>query len=251
MPIVCAMPVAYIFYGRIWKYKNLLKSANYELEIAHKHLQNEKEKSEQLLLNILPYPIAEKLKSTSGTIAQELSNVTILFADIVGFTSLASKISAKDLVELLNEIFTCFDRLTGQYDVEKIKTIGDAYFVAGGIPTSSENDAKNIADMALAMKQEMQSMITCSKYSLKIRIGIHKGTVVAGVIGEKKFTYDVWGDTVNTASRMESHGIPDRIHVSEQVYEALNNMYIFQERGFIEIKGKGKMKTFFLEGKKE
>ena len=213
---------------------------------AKLQLQMEQKKSEQLLLNILPESIAIRLKRKPAIVADNFSKVTVLFADIVGFTEMSDKISPPELVEMLNKIFSKFDALVEQHNLEKIKTIGDAYMVVAGLPEPCTNNISNIADLAL----EMQTL--CKTYdNLRIRIGIHTGPVVAGVIGIKKFAYDLWGDTVNTASRMESHGIPKKIQVSNDVYEDLKHNYILIERGKIPIKGKGDMVTYFLEAKKE
>ena len=173
----------------------------------------------------------------------------MLFADIVDFTVLSEKLPPGDLVTLLNDIFSIFDELAHQYQLEKIKTIGDAYMVAGGIPEPQDNHLETIADFALEMQQQLAEFNSEYKENFKLRVGIHTGPAVAGVIGVKKFVYDIWGDTVNTASRMESHGIVGEIQVSESTYIPLRDKYIFKERGIIDIKGKGKMSTYFLQGK--
>ncbi|MDY6937365.1 MAG: adenylate/guanylate cyclase domain-containing protein [Cyanobacteriota bacterium] len=213
-------------------------------------LRNEREKSDRLLLNVLPEPIAERLKKGQNNIADGFSEVTILFADIVGFTQLSSRTSPKDLVNLLNDIFSEFDRLSQKYDLEKIKTIGDSYMVAGGLPIPREDSGEAIADMALEMQAQIDRFRRQLGENLSIRIGINTGSVVAGVIGTKKFIYDLWGDAVNTASRMESHGIPDKIQVTETTYQCLKHKYVFEKRGEIEVKGKGLMTTYLLSGKK-
>jgi adenylate cyclase len=210
------------------------------------NLRNEKKKSEKLLLNILPKTIADRLKEKEGTIAQEFPEVTILFADIVGFTQLSSRINPEALVELLNEIFSQFDSLTEQYNLEKIKTIGDSYMVAGGLPLYQPNHADAIASMALDMQTAIKQFKQQADLDLSIRIGINTGPVVAGVIGKKKFIYDLWGDAVNTASRMESHGLPDCIQVTQDTYRLLKDKYVFEERGCLTIKGKGMMRTYLL-----
>ncbi len=209
-------------------------------------LQEEQEKSERLLLNILPETIANELKEGKNNLAQKFDAVTILFADIVRFTQLSAMISATELVDLLNEIFTAFDRLTEKYGLEKIKTIGAAYMVAGGIPYARHNHAEAIAAMALDMQQEMARFNKRHNMELSIRIGINSGAVVAGVIGKKKFIYDLWGDAVTTASRMESHGIPGYIQVTETTYRLLRGQYFFKKRGSIQVQGKGEMKTYLL-----
>lgn len=209
-------------------------------------LSEEQEKSENLLLNILPESIATRLKDGDQNIADGFAEVTILFADIVGFTELSQTIPPQELVNLLNEIFSTFDNLSEKYGLEKIKTIGDAYMVASGLPNLRSDHAHAIADMALEMQKEIALFNIRRNISVSIRIGINTGSVVAGVIGKKKFIYDLWGDAVNTASRMESHGIPGAIQVTPSTYELLKNAYFFEERGIIEIKGKGMMTTYLL-----
>ena len=213
-------------------------------------LRLEQIKTEQLLLNILPAPIAQKLKQEEeDTIAEEFEEVTVMFADIVGFTQFATRTAPKNLVEILNHIFSKFDDLTEHYGLEKIKTIGDAYMVAGGLPLAKKNHAEAIAKMALDMQGAINNFTFQCADALTLRIGIHTGSVVAGVIGKQKFSYDLWGDTVNIASRMESHGVPGQIQVSEVTYERLQEQFLFEKRGSIQVKGKGKMMTYFLKGK--
>lgn len=209
-------------------------------------LRREQQKSEELLLNILPEAIAEQLKQETQAIAEYFESVTILFSDIVGFTSLSARMAPIDLVNYLNEMFSSFDYLAEKHGLEKIKTIGDAYMIVGGLPIPQPNHAAAMAAMALDMQKIMQNFALENGESLQIRIGIHTGPVVAGVIGVRKFSYDLWGDTVNTASRMESSGTPGRIHVSHQVYELLKECFQFEERGIISVKGKGEMKTYWL-----
>ncbi|MBE9130022.1 MULTISPECIES: adenylate/guanylate cyclase domain-containing protein [unclassified Coleofasciculus] len=234
-----------------------LQKTNEELEneiaerkLAEEALQLEQEKSDRLLLNILPEPIAKKLKQDPSTIAELFAEVTILFADLVNFTQWSAETSPTELVELLNQIFSGFDRITEQHGLEKIKTIGDSYMVVGGLPTPRSDHAEAIANMAQDMQQELANFNAKHEQSFTIRIGINTGSVVAGVIGTKKFIYDLWGDAVNTASRMESHGIAGRIQVSESTYERLRDQYALEERGIIEVKGKGEMRTYFLIGRK-
>jgi adenylate cyclase len=218
-----------------------------------RQIQAEREKSERLLLNILPKPIADRLKQGQQTIADNFAEVTVLFADIVNFTRLSLTLSPTDLVQLLNQIFSTFDQLVEHYGLEKIKTIGDAYMAVGGLPTPRPDHAEAIADMALDMQQAIAQFSVPPHVSpelpLKIRIGIHTGPVGAGVIGTTKFAYDLWGDTVNTASRMELHGLPGQIQVTSITYELLKDKYVFHPRGSIEVKGKGAMTTYFLTGK--
>ncbi len=201
-----------------------------------KKLADEQEKSERLLLNILPSAIAERLKRGESTIADSFADVTVMFADLVGFTKLSANLSPAQLVELLNDIFSAFDDLAEKYGLEKIKTIGDAYMVVGGLPTPRKDHVEAIAEMALDMLEKISQVPTEDGQPLKIRIGINTGAVEAGVIGSKKFTYDLWGDTVNTANRMESHGIPGVIQVTKTTYERLYNKYIFKERGIVDVK---------------
>jgi adenylate cyclase len=210
-------------------------------------LAKERQKSESLLHNIIPPTIADRLKRSPEKIADGFNATTILFADIVGFTVYSKQVSPDKLVSILNEIFSIFDHLTDKYALEKIKTIGDAYMVAGGIPTPRDDHAEAIANMALDMREELEKFNGQNGHTFQIRTGIHSGEAVAGVIGIKKFIYDLWGDTVNTASRMESHGLPGEIQVSEQTYELLKKSFSFEERGEIDVKGKGLMKTYLLK----
>jgi adenylate cyclase len=215
---------------------------------AEASLRNEQEKSEALLLNILPAEIAQQLKQEQSAIAQRFDNVTIMFADIVNFTNIAAEISPIELVSSLNQIFSTFDRLAQKYGVEKIKTIGDAYMVVGGLPTPSDNHAWAIAKMALEMQQAICELQVSTGKNFQLRIGINTGSVVAGVIGLKKFSYDLWGDAVNLASRMESHGAVGKIQVSEATYMVLKEQFQFEKRGVIQVKGRGEVVTYFLLG---
>ncbi len=223
-----------------------------EAYISEKQVVEEKEKSEGLLHNILPVPIADRLKENPEIIADGFESVSVLFADIVGFTRLSSVLSPDQLVNYLNTIFSHFDVLAEKYGMEKIKTIGDAYMVSGGLPSHSPGHLERMANMALEMMQYVeQHQYEGAEQKLQIRIGFHTGPVVAGVIGIKKFAYDLWGDTVNTANRMESHGLPGKVNVTETVKEQLEDNFEFEERGEIEVKGKGKMKAYILVAKKE
>ncbi|MFQ4135601.1 adenylate/guanylate cyclase domain-containing protein [Nodosilinea sp. PGN35] len=219
-----------------------------ELQISNEKVAQEQQKAEQLLLNILPAAIAGELMQTKASIPQHFDEVTILFADIVGFTSLSHHLSPIKLVALLNQIFSAFDSLAEQLDLEKIKTIGDAYMVAAGLPTPRDDHAEAIAEMALAMQQVTASFQAESGEPLEIRIGINTGVVVAGVIGTKKFIYDLWGDAVNVASRMEASSEPGQIQVTAATYERLKDSYQFERRGSIAIKGRGEMETYWLRG---
>jgi class 3 adenylate cyclase len=211
-----------------------------------KALGIEQARSEELLLNVLPKEIAERLKLDRHAIADAFPAVSVLFADIVGFTKMSERLSPQVLVERLNLMFSSFDELADKLKLEKIKTIGDAYMVAGGLHSHEYDHAQTIAEMALGMRRRATEFSREFGERLDIRIGIHSGPVVAGVIGKRKFIYDVWGDTVNTASRMESHGEPGQIHVTEAMQFLLKDMYELTPRGEIEIKGKGRMRTFFL-----
>lgn len=211
-------------------------------------LQLEQQRSERLLLNILPKPIAEQLKRKQGVIAEHFRDVTIVFADLVRFTELAAEIPPTELVGLLNLIFTAFDELVERYGLEKIKTIGDAYMAASGIPVPRPDHAEAAAELALAMQMAVQEFRLKDGRTLQLRIGLNSGPVVAGVIGTKKFIYDLWGDTVNLASRMESQGCCGEIQVSPSTYTHLQDRYWLEERGVIVVKGKGEMCTYWLKG---
>ncbi len=254
----------------------MIELSNTELQEKNLEVEIERQKSEELLLNVLPVTIANRLKAGEQTIADCFEEVTVLFADIVGFTQLSAQQEPVEVVNLLNRVFSAFDIFSEQYHLEKIKTIGDAYMIVGGIPEAREDHCEAVALMALEMLETIDIIGKTLKLRspLAVRIGIHTGRVIAGVIGQKKFSYDLWGDTVNTASRMESHGEAGKIHVSEEVYRRLSsvsghlslgigatdehppmttdqstNGFHFEERGEIEIKGKGLMRTWFLVGR--
>lgn len=250
--LVLALEGGLIFRPAVQKLQDTMSALTRSLketqETARK-LAQEQEKSERLLLNILPETIADRLKNEPQSIAEAFGNVTVLFADIVGFTELSSRLSPYDLVTRLNQIFSRFDALAERYGLEKIKTIGDAYMVVGGLPEPRQDHAQAVADMALAMQKEIQALSHDLGESLQMRIGINSGPVVAGVIGIKKFIYDLWGDTVNIASRMESHGQPGAIHISETTYRHLHKDYHVVDRGLITVKGKGSMQTYWLQGR--
>jgi adenylate cyclase len=214
-------------------------------------LRAEKERSEELLLNILPRKIVARLNGGETVIADHLLNVTILFSDLVGFTRLSSRLSAAELVRLMNQLFSEFDRLALSLGVEKIKTIGDAYMLVGGLPEPRADHADAVADMALSMIGVVERMNHELATPLQIRIGIHSGDVVAGVIGTHKFAYDIWGDAVNIASRMESHSLPNRIQISAATHRHLREGFRCEPHGNIDIKGKGPMETYFLLGRAE
>ncbi len=226
------------------------EKANARLAQEHTLLQAEQEKSERLLLNVLPKSIADRLKSSSSTIADGYNEATVMFADIVNFTKLSATVKPAELVHILNNIFSRFDQLAERFGLEKIKTIGDAYMVVGGLPEPRSDHAEAAAEMALAMIGEMESIGKEARMNLQMRIGMNTGPVVAGVIGTKKFIYDLWGDTVNTASRMESHGVPGSIQVTQETYNHIRGSYDFAPPHLIEVKGKGPMQTYLLIGRK-
>lgn len=216
-----------------------------ERDIADEAIESERERSERLLLNVLPQPIAERLKSGESLIADGAPEVGVLFADIVGFTPLSETMPPDDVVALLNRVFTVFDELAAEHGMEKIKTIGDAYMAASGLLVQGGDHVYGLGHMALAMQREIGGV-----GDMRLRIGIDIGPVVAGVIGRKKFSYDLWGDTVNTASRMESHGLPGTIQVTERAHARLCSAFELEERGIVEVKGKGPMLTYVLVGAK-
>ncbi|MGC9502813.1 adenylate/guanylate cyclase domain-containing protein [Baaleninema sp.] len=221
------------------------------LEIGAKALADEQERAENLLLNILPETIVDRLKHDRSAIAESFDEVSILFADIVGFTPLSAQLTPIELVDLLNLMFSTFDRLAERFGLEKIKTIGDAYMVASGLPLPRPDHAEAIADMALEMQAAVKRFHDEGGHTFQIRVGVNTGVVVAGVIGTKKFIYDLWGDAVNVASRMESSGEPGRIQLTQATYELLKDNYIFEKRGTVTVKGKGEMSTYWLKGRKE
>jgi len=217
-------------------------------EKARAALEVERERSERLLLNVLPEPIAERLKQEPGVIAEHYDAVSVLFADLVGFTERTQEMTPAELVALLDRIFSAFDRHADAEGVEKIKTIGDAYMVAGGLPDPRPDHLEAVARVALAMRDEIAGIAAEPGTEwLAVRMGIDTGPAVAGVIGRRKFIYDLWGDTVNTASRMESHGLPGAIQVTERGVAALAPGFTVRPRGTIEVKGKGPMPTFLLQ----
>jgi class 3 adenylate cyclase len=226
----------------------VIRQKNAELARAYEALSAEKAKSERLLLNVLPVLIARRLKDDTEIIADSFDDASVLFADIQGFTEFSRGVSAEQLVAMLDEIFSRFDRLVDRFGLEKIKTIGDAYMVVAGVPEPRLDHLEALATMALAMHAELADYNRATGRRLALRIGLHCGRVVAGVIGRKKFIYDLWGDTVNTASRMESHGVPGRIQVTDEAHERLRHKFAFEPRGVTEIKGKGPMRTYFLTG---
>ena len=226
----------------------IFRPAVEKLRTTLERLTEEQKKSEHLLLNILPESVAHRLKEKPTTIAEGFTEVTVLFADIVGFTELSTQVSPQELVALLNRIFSAFDELAEKHGLEKIKTIGDAYMVVGGLPNPRKDHAEAIIEMGLDMQQAVKEFNLETGSDCNIRIGINTGPVVAGVIGIKKFIYDLWGDTVNIASRMESQGLPGNIQITQSTYEQVKDKYILEARGAIEIKGKGEMQTYLVMG---
>lgn len=220
-----------------------------QTERAEDDLAAEQARSDALLLNVLPRRIADQLKKKSGAIAERFESATVLFADLVNFTQLSERTPATELVQMLDQIFSRFDALADQHGLEKIKTIGDAYMVVGGVPEARADHAMAVAQMSLDMLRVLKELDGPAFASLSLRIGIHSGPVVAGVIGKRKFAFDLWGDTVNTASRMESHGQPGRVHVSQATYDLLVEHFAFEARGPTAIKGKGELNTFFLSAR--
>jgi class 3 adenylate cyclase len=218
-----------------------------DISRAKNALAREHQRSEALLLNILPGPIAHRLKSSRDVIAETFREASVLFADIAGFTALAARFRPEELVSILNRYFSGYDELAEKYGVEKIKTIGDAYMVAAGIPEVRDDHAAALMNMALDMIEITGRISRESGLDLAIRIGMNSGEVTAGVIGKKKFVYDLWGDTVNVASRMESHGLPGRIQVSPRTYHLLRGRFPFEHRGTIEIKGMGRQDVYLLK----
>jgi adenylate cyclase len=204
---------------------------------------------EALLLNVLPAEVAQRLQSDRGSIADHFDDASILFADVVDFTPLSSRLDAREVVELLDRLFTSFDELVDRHDVEKIKTIGDCYMVAAGVPTKRPDHAHALAGLALEMRECARTCIPeGAGHDLRLRIGISSGPVVAGVIGRRRFLYDLWGDTVNMASRMESHGTPDAIQITRSTWELLRDDFVVEPLGLVDVKGKGAVETWRLVG---
>jgi len=205
-------------------------------------------RSERLLLNVLPEAIAARLKRGEEPIADHHDDISVLFADLAGFTVRSAHETPAETVAVLNEVFSVFDGLVSRYGLEKIRTIGDSYMVAAGVPVARPDHAHAICAMALDLRREVAGLNSEHDWDLSFRIGINSGPAVAGIVGREKFHYDLWGDTVNIASRMESHGLPDQIQVTESVYERLKNHFVFERRGFIDVKGKGQTLTYLLVG---
>jgi class 3 adenylate cyclase len=248
-----SLPVARVFdvvsiVGTIGFIFVFLYSYQFAVLRAERKLDRAHRRSEELLLNILPLQIAERLK-VGESVVDRFEDVTVLFADISSFTKLATEMVPVDIVQMLNEIFSAFDSIADSYGLEKIKTIGDAYMVAGGIPEEQPNHVQAVANMAIDMRDWLIDFRDSRGLDIGLRVGIHSGPVVAGVIGSRKFIYDLWGDTVNLASRMESHGIIDQIQLSQVVAQRLRSKFQLVDRGEIAVKGKGKMPVYLLAGR--
>jgi guanylate cyclase len=219
------------------------------LALFAKQRQDAQDVAENLLLNILPRTIADKLKEKPETIADAFPSASILFADVVEFTPLAERLEATRVVEMLDQLFGHFDTLAERYDLEKIKTIGDCYMAAAGIPAPRADHARTLALLALDMEEAVRPRGAMGSLGFQLRIGINSGPVVAGVIGRKRFLYDLWGDAVNTAGRMQTESAPGRIQVTRSTYELLKDEFVLEHRGTIAVKGKGQMETWYLVGR--
>ena len=244
--LLVGMAAAY----RLESFRRRLFLRQRQLAEEHEKLAAERAKSESLLLNVLPAGIADRLKRDPSHIADGFAEVTVLFADIVGFTDLSARLSPAEVVAMLNRLFTAFDDLAEKHGLEKIKTIGDAYMVVGGLPEARTDHAEAVIAMALGMRDAVAEVSKATGYDLKVRIGANSGPVVAGVIGKKKFAYDLWGDAVNTASRMESHGLPGEIQITASTQEKVKDAFELESRGTITVKGKGEMPAWFVRGRK-
>ena len=219
------------------------------LDAEHRLLLAERERSERLLLNVLPAPIAARLKQGEEVIADGFPEVTVLFADLVDFTRRSQETTPERVVRVLDDLFSALDQLAERHGLEKIKTVGDAYMAVGGLPEPRPDHAQAVAEMALDVREEVARHLDPGGEPLAVRIGIDTGPVVAGVIGRRKFSYDLWGDTVNTASRMESQGTAGCIQVTDRTYRRLRDRYRFERRGPVQVKGKGELVTWFLVGR--
>jgi class 3 adenylate cyclase len=235
----CAV-LGFTLYGH-WTYR--LRRANF---LQQRALDDARARSDALLLNVLPAVVAERLKADTRAVADRFDDVTVLFADIVGFTTIAQRLPPEQVVDFLNRLFSRFDALADRHGLEKIKTIGDAYMVAGGLPAHRPDHAEAVAAMALDMLDVASRMAAPDGTPVELRVGVATGPVVAGVIGARKFSYDLWGDTVNTASRMESHGVGGTIQVTQETWARLRERHAFEERGEIDVKGRGRMRTWLL-----
>ncbi len=222
-----------------------------ELKKAQRALEAEKLRTEELLLNTLPRPIVDRLRKSPSVIADRFENASVLFCDIKGFSDIASSTSPDQLISVLNVIFSEFDYLVSFYGLEKIKTIGDAYMVASGLPVPRDDHAEVIAELALEMRSTLDRLNQIFDQPLQVRIGINSGAVIAGVIGKKKFAYDLWGASVNIASRMESHGLVGSIQVGEGTYQLIKDRFVLEDRGEISVKGGERLRAYLLKSKRE
>ena len=222
-----------------------------ELKQAQRALEAEKLRTEELLLNTLPMPIVERLKKSPSVIADRFDNATVLFCDIKGFSKIASTISPDQLISTLNVVFSEFDYLVSFYGLEKVKTIGDAYMVASGLPVPRDDHAEVVADLALEMRSTLDRLNEIFEQPLQVRIGINSGAVIAGVIGKKKLAYDLWGETVNIAARLESHGVVGGIQVGETTYQRIKDSHVLEDRGEISVKGGERLRAYLLKSKRE
>ena len=244
--IIVTLLVMLVVAGGLWSSLNFVKKSREALRV-------EKDRSEELLLNILPEEIADELKEKGSVNTREFDLATVLFTDFKSFTQTAEKMTPQSLVEEINVCFKAFDLIAGKYQIEKIKTIGDAYMAAGGIPHPDENSTRNIVLAGLEMQEFVTKRVIENKQAqipfFEMRLGIHAGPIVAGIVGVKKFQYDVWGDAVNTASRMESNGMVGKVNISEALYDLIKDdeMFTFEYRGQIHAKGKGEIKMYFVE----
>ena len=255
VPLTVAMPPQDAFLGMVhivivyaagWAAVLQVETSRRLAFVRELDLEEERGRTVALLRNMLPTPIADRLLRSPDAIAEHHPAVTVLFADLVGFTPWASTRSAEEVVAVLDQIFTAFDELCDRHGVEKIKTIGDAYMAAGGVPMANGPTAPAVVRLGLDMIAAAETITTENDAALQLRIGVHEGSVVAGVIGRRKFLYDLWGDTVNTAARVESHGVPGRVHVTQGVADQLGDDFAVEERGTIDLKGKGPMVTHLV-----
>ncbi len=226
----------------------LLLGFTFILKKNNKLLDKEKQQSDSLLLNILPEEVAAQLKDTGKSAAKQFDDVTVLFTDFVNFTEASERMSPEALIEELDSCFKAFDEITSKYNIEKIKTIGDAYLAVAGLPTEDPIHAENALKAAMEIIRFMENRLAKlgSERTFRIRIGVHSGSVVAGIVGVKKFAYDIWGDTVNTAARMEQHGEAGKINISQTTYELVKDKFTCEYRGEVEAKGKGVMRMYFV-----
>jgi len=243
--LVISLTIVHLFFASTLFLLSLYYFVN-QNSILIRLLQQEQDKSDALLLNILPREIAAILKDENRTIADQYDEASVLFADMVGFTPLSAKLPPVEMVELLNEVFSFFDSLLDKYGVEKIRTIGDSYMVASGVPRGRPDHAVALARMALEMRDYISTNTFQNGQRLSFRIGINSGSMIAGVIGRRKFVYDVWGDAVNVASRMESHGVGGAVQITQATYELIKDEFVCEPRGTVMVKGKGEMEVWHI-----